>query len=216
MSEFNNNDDYPSFSAQDVEIIDRSTVFQGFFRVERCQLRHKLYAGGWSSTMVREIFERGHAVAVLPYNPITDELVLIEQFRAGAMINNRSPWLLEIIAGMIDSNQSAEQTARREALEEAGLELGELWPMLSYFSSPGGSTERVQLFLGELAKPVLPGIYGLDAEHEDIKVQVLSRAEAMQLLAEGKIDNAATVIALQWLSLHLTEVQSAWSNNAVD
>ncbi|SNY52329.1 ADP-ribose pyrophosphatase [Arsukibacterium tuosuense] len=211
-----NSNDYPSFAAQDVEVIDKSTVFQGFFRVERCQLRHKLYSGGWSSAMVREIFERGHAVAVLPYNPDTDQLVLIEQFRAGAMIDNRSPWLLEIIAGMIDNNQSAEQTARREALEEAGLELGELWPMLSYFSSPGGSTERVQLYLGQLNRPVVPGIYGLTAEHEDIKVQLLSRADALELLAEGKIDNAATVIALQWLSLHLTEVRSAWSNNAVD
>lgn len=211
-----NNADYPSFAAQDVEIIDKSTVFRGFFRVERCKLRHRMYGGGWSSPMVREIFERGHAVAVLPYNPQTDELVLIEQFRAGAMIEDRSPWLLEIIAGMIDKEQSAEQTARREALEEAGLELGELWPMLSYFSSPGGSTERVQLYLGRLNRAVMPGIYGLAAEHEDIKVQMLPRTQALQLLAEGKIDNAASVIALQWLSLHLTEVQSAWSHNAVD
>ncbi|MBV2128968.1 ADP-ribose diphosphatase [Arsukibacterium indicum] len=215
MSEINKSD-YPSFVAQDVEIIDKSTAFQGFFRVERCKLRHKLYAGGWSSPLVREIFERGHAVGVLPYNPQTDELVLIEQFRAGAMIENRSPWLLEIIAGMIDKQQSAEDTARREALEEAGLELAELWPMLSYFSSPGGSTERVQLFLGRLNRAVEPGIYGLAAEHEDIKVQLLPRTEALQLLAEGKIDNAATVIALQWLSLHLNEVRSAWSQNAVD
>ncbi|MDX1677396.1 NUDIX domain-containing protein [Arsukibacterium sp.] len=215
MSEVNNTD-YPSFAAQDVEIIDKSTVFQGFFRVERCQLRHKLYGGGWSSPMQREIFERGHAVAVLPYNPQTDELVLVEQFRAGAMIGNRSPWLLEAIAGMIDNNQSSEQTARREALEEAGLELDELWPMLSYFSSPGGCTERVQLYLGRLTRPVMAGIYGLTAEHEDIKVRLLTRTTALQLLAAGKIDNAATVIALQWLSLHLTEVRRAWSLNVAD
>ncbi|WP_372627025.1 ADP-ribose diphosphatase [Arsukibacterium sp.] len=215
MSEVNNAD-YPSFSADDVEIIDKSTVFQGFFQIERCQLRHKLYQGGWSRPMVREIFERGHAAAVLPYNPQTDELVLIEQFRPGAMIGNRSPWLLETIAGMIDDQQTGEQTARREALEEAGLELGALWPMLSYFSSPGGTTERVQLFLGQLTGPVMPGIYGLAQEHEDIKVQLLSRTAAMQLLAEGKIDNAATVIALQWLTLHLTEVRCAWSSDAVD
>ncbi|MAD75504.1 MAG: ADP-ribose diphosphatase [Rheinheimera sp.] len=215
MSEVNNVD-YPSFTADDVEIIDKSTVFQGFFQIERCRLRHKLYAGGWSSPMVREIFERGHAAAVLPYNAQTDELVLIEQFRPGAMIGNRSPWLLEIIAGMIDHQQTGEQTARREALEEAGLELGALWPMLSYFSSPGGTTERVQLFLGQLTRPVLPGIYGLEQEHEDIKVQLLPRADAMHLLTKGKIDNAATVIALQWLTLHLTEVRRAWSSDAVD
>jgi ADP-ribose pyrophosphatase len=215
MSEINNSD-YPSFVAKDVEIIDKSTVFQGFFKVDRFQLRHKLYAGGWSGKMVREILERGHAAAVLPYNAQTDELVLIEQFRAGAMVGNRSPWLLETIAGMIDNHQTGEQTARREAMEEAGLELGELLPMLSYFSSPGGTTERVELFLGQLTKPVLPGIYGLEQEHEDIRVQVLPRCDAMQLLAAGKIDNAATVIALQWLSLHLNEVRSAWSSDAVD
>ncbi len=213
MSEINSAN-YPSFAAQDVEIIDKSTVFQGFFRVERCALRHKLYAGGWTEPMVREIFERGQAVAVLPYNPQTDELVLIEQFRVGAMAAQRSPWLLEIIAGMIDKEQSAEQTARREALEEAGLQLGELWPMLSYYSSPGGSTERVQLFLGKLTQPVIAGIHGLAAEHEDIKMQPMPRLKAMQLLAEGAIDNAATVIALQWLSLHLNEVRSAWSTDA--
>jgi ADP-ribose pyrophosphatase len=215
MSEFKISD-YPSFAEQDVEIIDKTTVFQGFFQIERCQLRHKLFAGGWSKPMVREIFERGHAVAVLPYNPQTDELLLIEQFRIGAVGASGSPWLLEIIAGMIDHNQSAEQTARREAIEEAGLELGPLWPMLNYFSSPGGATEQVQLYLGWLNQPVVPGIFGLAAEHEDIKVHLLPRQQAMQLLSEGKINNAATVIALQWLSLHLTEVQSTWSNNAVD
>ncbi len=209
MSEFKA-DQYPSFSAADVEIIDKSTVFQGFFRLDRYTLRHRLFNGGWSSPMQREMFERGHAVVVLPYNAQTDELVLIEQFRLGAMASSASPWLLEAIAGMIEPGESAQQVAQREAEEEAGLTITELWPMLSYLSSPGGTTERIQLFLGRLTAPVNAGVFGLADEHEDIKVHVLSRSDAMQLLAEQKIDNAASVIALQWLALNLDKVKQAW------
>ncbi len=204
---------YPSFSATDLEIIDKSTVFQGFFRIERWQLRHKCFAGGWSEVMTRELFERGQAVVVLPYNVQTDELVLVEQFRIGAVGSGQSPWLLEAIAGMIEPGQSPELTARREAEEEAGIQLTELWPMLHYYSSPGGSTERIQLYLGRLTAAVTPGVFGLADEHEDIKVHLLPRATAMQLLAEGKIDNAATVIALQWLALHLADVTARWGTD---
>ena len=204
---------YPSFSATDLEIIDKSTVFQGFFRIERWQLRHKCFAGGWSEVMTRELFERGQAVVVLPYNAQTDELGLVEQFRIGAVGSGQSPWLLEAIAGMIEPGQSAELTARREAEEEAGIQLTELWPMLHYYSSPGGSTERIQLYLGRLTAAVTPGVFGLADEHEDIKVHLLPRATAMQLLAEGKIDNAATVIALQWLALHLADVTARWGTD---
>ncbi|OCW97355.1 ADP-ribose diphosphatase [Alishewanella sp. HH-ZS] len=212
MSEFKV-EQYPSFSASDLEIIDKSTVFQGFFRIERWQLRHKCFAGGWSGVMTRELFERGQAVVVLPYNAQTDELVLVEQFRIGAVGSGQSPWLLEAIAGMIEPGQSAELTARREAEEEAGIQLTELWPMLHYYSSPGGSTERIQLYLGRLTAAVTPGVFGLADEHEDIKVHLLPRATAMQLLAEGKIDNAATVIALQWLALHLADVTARWGTD---
>jgi ADP-ribose pyrophosphatase len=203
---------YPSFDQKDLEVIDKTTVFQGFFRLDRYTLRHRLFNGGWSEPMQRELFERGHAAVVLPYNPLTDEVVLIEQFRLGAAASSTSPWLLEAIAGMIEPDESAEQVAQREAQEEAGLTIAELWPMLSYLSSPGGTTERIQLFLGRLTQPVQTGIFGLADEHEDIKVHLLSRHAAMQLLAEQKIDNAATVIALQWLALNLDKVQQAWGD----
>ncbi|HEX5792137.1 MAG TPA: ADP-ribose diphosphatase [Rheinheimera sp.] len=208
MSKFNFGQ-YPSFGRQDLEILDKSTVFQGFFRLEHYTLRHKLFKGGWSEPIQREVFERGHAVVVLPYNAQTDELVLIEQFRVGAS-DSDSPWLLEAIAGMIEPGESAQQVACREAQEEAGLTIHELWPMLSYLSSPGGTTERIQLFLGRLTQPVLPGIFGLADEQEDIKVHVLPRTAAMQLLDEQKIDNAASVIALQWLALNLDKVKQRW------
>ncbi|MBU2115186.1 MAG: ADP-ribose diphosphatase [Gammaproteobacteria bacterium] len=209
MTKFNFSQ-YPAFGADDVEIIDKTTVFQGFFRLDRYNLRHKLFNGGWSEPMQREIFERGHAVVVLPYNAQTDELVLIEQFRLGAMPTSASPWLLEAIAGMIDPGETPQQVAKREAEEEAGLTITELWPMLSYLSSPGGTTERIQLYLGRLTAPVQAGIFGLMQEHEDIKVHVLAREQAMQLLSEQKVDNAASIIALQWLALNLDKVKATW------
>lgn len=201
---------YPSFSAADVEIIDKTTVFQGFFRIERWQLRHKLFAGGWSAPITREVFERGHAAVVLPYNPETDEIVLLEQFRVGALQNHNGPWLLEAIAGVIEAGDSAELTAKREAQEEAGLQLTELLPVLSYYSSPGGTTEQINVYLGRLTEPVTPGLFGLANEQEDIKVHVMPRSTAMQMLAAQRINNAATVIALQWLALHLSSVQQQW------
>ncbi len=201
---------YPTFHHDDVEILGQRTVFQGFFRINEYKMRHRLFAGGWSDVVTREMFERGNAVVVLPYAVNLDQLVLVEQIRLGARDSSQSPWLLEAVAGMFDADEDCEQVARREALEEAGLTLGRLQPMLSYLSSPGGTTERIHLFLGELISPVHTGIFGLAQEHEDIRVHLLSRSAAMQLLADGKIDNAATVIALQWLALHHAKICSAW------
>ncbi|MBU1438117.1 MAG: ADP-ribose diphosphatase [Gammaproteobacteria bacterium] len=205
---------YPTFNQDDVEILDKRTVFQGFFRINQYQMRHRLFAGGWSEVVTREMFERGHAVVVLPYDVNLDQLVLVEQIRLGAKVGAEdhlhSPWLLEAVAGMFGPDEDCEQVARREAEEEAGLTLGRLQPMLSYLSSPGGTTERIHLFLGELVAPVQTGIFGLPEEHEDIRVHLLSRSDAMQLLADGKIDNAATVIALQWLALHHAKICAAW------
>ncbi|MBU2224704.1 MAG: ADP-ribose diphosphatase [Gammaproteobacteria bacterium] len=205
---------YPTFNQDDVEILDKRTVFQGFFRINQYQMRHRLFAGGWSEVVTREMFERGHAVVVLPYDVNLDQLVLVEQIRLGAKVgaedHRQSPWLLEAVAGMFGPDEDCEQVARREAEEEAGLTLGRLQPMLSYLSSPGGTTERIHLFLGELVAPVQTGIFGLPEEHEDIRVHLLSRSDAMQLLADGKIDNAATVIALQWLALHHAKICAAW------
>ncbi len=210
MSDFKP-ENYPSFQSSDVKILDQNTVFQGFFRIDSYKVQHKLFSGGWSGEVKRELFERGHAVIVLPYDVKNDSLVLIEQFRIGALHNPNGPWLLEAIAGMIEQGETVEQVAIRESEEEAGLKLTEFWPMLSYQSSPGGSTERIYLLLARLTQQVESAVYGLASEQEDIKVHSLSRQTAMQLLNAGKIDNAATVIALQWLALNLDEVKARWA-----
>ena len=126
---------------QDIEIQEREQCFKGFYKVDRLRLRHRQFAGGMGPLLTRELFVRHDAVCVLPYDPQRDEVVLIEQFRVGAMDAGVNPWLMELVAGLIDKDEEPEEVARREAVEEAGLTLGALWPIAQYLPSPGGSNE---------------------------------------------------------------------------
>ncbi|MFP2768719.1 ADP-ribose diphosphatase [Oceanisphaera sp. KMM 10153] len=192
---------HPGFGREDVQLLAEEVGYKGFFRLFRLRLRHKLFAGGWSREMTRELFDRGHAAAVLPYDPVRDEVVLVEQFRVGAVYAEGSPWLLEVVAGIVEAGESAEDVVRREAQEEAGLTLNSLTRVMSYFSTPGGCSERITVFIGEVDASQAAGHAGLDSESEDIRVHRLPREQAMQWLADGKIDNATSIIALQWLEL---------------
>ncbi|MWV11854.1 NUDIX domain-containing protein [Pseudomonas sp. R-28-1W-6] len=194
-----------------VEIIQRETCFQGFYKLDRLQLRHRLFAGGMGPELNRELFVRHDAVCVLPYDPQRDCVVLIEQFRVGAMDKNGNPWLLELVAGLIDKDEEPEQVARREAVEEADLTLGALWPITTYFPSPGGSDERVHLYVGRCDSQGAGGVHGLAEEGEDIRVHVWPLEDALQAVGDGRINNAASIIALQWLALNRTQVRGLWS-----
>lgn len=194
-----------------VEIVEREACFRGFYALDRLHLRHEQFRGGMGPLISRELFVRHDAVCVLPYDPQLDRVVLIEQFRVGALDKSAHPWLLELVAGLIDKDESPEQVARREAEEEAGLTLGELWPVTAYYPSPGGSDERVHLFVGRCDSRGAGGIHGLAEEGEDIRVLVLSLDEAQAALADGRIDNAASIIALQWLALNREKVRQAWA-----
>jgi len=196
--------------SDDVEILERETCFQGYFRVDRYRLRHRLFDGRWSGEITREIFERGHAVGVLPYDPAADAVVLIEQFRVGALAAGFPSWQTEIVAGVIGEGETPEEVARREAREEAGCEVSELIPICSYLVSPGGTSESVVLFCGRVNCAGLGGIHGLPDENEDIKVSVVPWAEARRLLDAGEIRNAVSLIALQWLALHRDELRRRW------
>jgi len=193
-----------------VEIIEKTTAYKGFFRLDKYRLRHSLFAGGDSQVLVRELFERGHAVGVLPYDPVRDEVVLVEQFRIGALEAPQGPWLLEIIAGMIEDGELPEQVAHREAAEEAGCKLEDLVPIARYFSSPGGSSEQVSVFCARASSEGLGGIHGEPSEGEDIRVHVLSFDEAMALLESGGINSALPIIALQWLALNRERLRADW------
>ena len=195
----------------DVEVVEREACFRGFYQLDRLHLRHRLFAGGMGKLINRELFVRHDAVCVLPYDPQRDCVVLIEQFRIGALDKSANPWLIELVAGLIDKYEQPEEVARREAVEEAGLELAELWPLTQYYPSPGGSDERVHLYVGRCDSRGAGGVHGLEEEGEDSRVLVWSLDEALAALDDGRIDNAASIIALQWLALNRDKVRERWA-----
>jgi ADP-ribose pyrophosphatase len=194
-----------------VEVVEQQVCYQGFFRMEHYRLRHRLYDGGMSRLLSRELFERGHAAAVLPYDPVLDRIVLLEQFRIGALTMPGGPWLLEIVAGIIEEGESPEAVVRREIQEEAGCTLLALEPICDYLVSPGGTSERISLFCGRVDAAAAGGIHGLAEEGEDIRVGTVGFAEAMALLHAGRINSASPIIALQWLQLNRERLRQQWN-----
>lgn len=184
------------------KMVQNLTLFEKYFRLDEYSISHELFGGGDSPVFTREIFERGMVVAVLPYDPLRDKVVLIEQFRAGAVTNPEGPWLIECVAGVIETGESEQQVARRESVEEAGCSIKELQLISEYFVSPGGTTERCSLFCGIVDSDGVGGIHGLPHEHEDIRVMAVDSAEAYAWVREGRIRSSATIIALQWLELN--------------
>ena len=199
-----------------VEVIERKIVFDGFFRIARYRLRHRLFAGGMSAELVRELFERGNAVVVLPYDPEREQVVLVEQFRLGAFERDRDPWLLEPVAGMVEADESAPEVARREALEEAGLELLDLVPIGGFYPSPGGSSEFCDVFIARVDSRDAGGLFGLADHGEDVKAHVVALRTALAWLDSGRIRAASTIITLQWLARHRAELEARWRVGAGD
>ena len=180
----------------------RQTLFEKYFRIDEFSVSHELFAGGSSPVFTREIFERGSVVAVLPYDARRDRVVLIEQFRAGAIDDPEGPWLIESVAGVIEDGESEQQVAIRESVEEAGCEIERLHAISRYYVSPGGTSELCSLFCGLIDSDGVGGIHGLPHEHEDIRVMVVDADEAFAWVRDGKIRSSATIIALQWLELN--------------
>jgi ADP-ribose pyrophosphatase len=202
------------FTKEDVTLIKKESLYDGFFKLNRYLFTHKLFDGGQSKVVSREVFERGHAAAVLPYDPERDELVLLEQVRFPAIETNDNCWLIEVVAGIIDPGESIEDVCHREAAEEAGIELQNLTPICSYLTSPGGTTERIYLYIAQVDASTAKGIHGLEHEAEDIRVFRLGLDEAEKWLEQGKIDNSTAIIALQWLLLNKAKIRQAWKIKA--
>ena len=178
------------------------TLFEKYFKLDEYSISHELFAGGNSPVFTREIFERGVVVAVLPYDPRRGKVVLIEQFRAGAIDDADGPWLVECVAGVIDAGESEQQVALRECVEEAGCNIERLETISNYYVSPGGTSEHCSLFCGIVDSVGVGGIHGLPHEHEDIKVMVIDAEQAYAWVREGRIRSSATIIALLWLELN--------------
>lgn len=193
------------FNQDDVKILDEKVVFSGFFRVRKYRLQFRRFEGDWSPLVERECFERGGACAVLLYDPALDKVVLCEQFRVGAIRDEESPWQYEIVAGMLEENESIEETIKREALEEAGVEIQDLIPIMRYYTTPGACAERMSVFCAHVDSRNIGGLYGSPEEAENIRVHVLPRKEAYDLIAKGKIRNGTAILALQWLMLSIND-----------
>lgn len=194
------------------KILNEEMPFRGFFNVKTYTLQHTLYQGGWSEPVSREVFHRGNCVAVLLYDPNLDEVVIIEQFRAGAILKpeQEEAWLLEIVAGAMEDGETAEDVARREALEEAGCEIEDMIRINEFFTSPGGTSECLTLFCGKVDARDVGGIHGLDHEDEDIAVTSLKFDEVWQLLQQERIVSAIPIIAIQWLYINRDDLRKRW------
>ena len=195
-----------TFKRDDVELLSKKSLYKGFFKMEEYRFKHRLFAGGWSDVVTREVFERGHAVVVLPYDPVTDQVVLIEQIRIPVLESAKTPWLLELVAGMIDNGHASMDVAHKELLEETGLTAKSMMKVNQYFSSPGGTSERFDFYWAQVCAAQAKGLHGLEDEHEDIRVHVVSRELAYQMVSDGRIDNASTVIGLLWLQLNYQDI----------
>jgi len=202
-----------AFTKDDVILEKREVLFHGFYRVDKLHLRHRQFAGGMGPLITREMFVRRPAVGVLLYDADADCVLLIEQFRVGAL-DNEHPWQMEIVAGLVEPGESLEEVARRECLEETGVTVTVLEKVMDVLPSPGGSDESFTLYVGcaDLAKA--GGIHGLAEEGEDIRVNVMSVNQALAALQSGRINNAPCILALQWLALNKPRLLARWKKHA--
>jgi len=194
----------------DVQIEQEQLLHDGFMKVRQFKLRHRRFDGDWGPLLTRELIQRRAAVGVLLFDPQRDEVALVEQFRVGALRDD-NPWLLELVAGLLDvDGESPQQVAQREAMEEADCAVTAFEPIAEYFSSPGASNEYLYLYCGRCDLAGAGGVFGLAEEGEDIRVSALSTASAFELLDAGLIRNAMTLIGLQWLRQHRERLRELW------
>lgn len=192
------------------KILDKQIIYDGFFQMERYRLQHTLFEGGMSEPLSRELFERGHAVAVLLYDPRMDAVVMVEQFRIGCLDRTESPWLLEIVAGMVEEGESEKSVARRESVEEAGCSVGRMEFVARYWVSPGGTSETMALYCGEVDASQAEGVYGLEHEGEDILVHVLPFDALTRVWQQGELNSATPLLAVQWLMMNRERLREEW------
>ena len=193
------------------KIIENKRVFEGFLKINRYRIKHDLYQGGSSDEIVRERMEELSAASVLLYDPKRDQVVLIEQFRIGALEQAEHPWLIETVGGYLEPTETPEEVARRESVEEANCEITNLEPICTFMVSPGISVDRIHLFCGQVDASKAGGIHGLDHEGEDIRVLVMDAELAIGELYNGRMNSTSIIIALQWLAMKRSELKQRWS-----
>jgi ADP-ribose pyrophosphatase len=195
----------------DLEVVETKIGFARHLRVDVVRFRHRLFAGGWSGERVFDIIRRGEAVAILLYDPDLDRIVLVEQFRLAALYGGRSPWQLEAVAGLVDTDETPEEVARRETREEANLDpIGPLVPIQKLLPASGSLDEVIWLYCARVDASGAGGVHGLAEEHEDIRVVVKPFGEIEALLDSGEIESAHTLCMLYWLLGHRDRLRKEW------
>ena len=196
---------------KDAKLILEETVHAGFFRMVRLHLQHRLFRDGWSETLEREVVLHGRVGAMVPYDPRTDTVVLVEQFRNGKFAaGDQQPWSISIPAGMIEDGEDPEQMARREIFEETGCEAGRIEEVMTFYSMPGGSSQRMTIFCAEVAAENATGFHGLAEEGEDIRVFSEPYSRCRGMLENDQFDNAATIIGIEWLGRNRKRLRKLW------
>lgn len=197
-------------SAADVTVQKRHQPYADFFAVEEYHLSFRRFDGSQSPIVKRAAFVSADAVTVLPYDPVRDRVLLVEQFRVAPYVRGDSqPWQLEPIAGRIDPFETPEATARRESVEEAGLTLGALFPLGSYYPSPGAKTEYIYSYIALADLPDSAAIVaGEPSEAEDIKGHILDFADFAALVANGTIATAPLLISFYWLERERARIRA--------
>lgn len=196
-----------SLNAKDVQLLERKGAFRGFFKLDVLRIKHKLFGGGWSGEIEREVFTKTEAAACVLYDPKRDLIGLIEQFRAGALESPFGPWCLEVVAGMIEPGETPEALITREIQEEAGLTPNKLHKITAYYSTPGACNELIHLYCAECDLDGAGGIHGLESENEDILFTVFGADEVFAAMLNSRMNNAATLLALQWLQLNRSSLR---------
>lgn len=185
-----------------VRLLDRRRPYTGYFSVEEDDLQHPRFGGGESRAVTRAAFVMADAVTVLPYDPARDRVLLVEQFRMGPYVRGDARvFSLEPIAGRVDPGEAPEETARREATEEAGLALGQLELAGAYYPSPGAVTEFLYSYVAPVALPDgTEGLHGADSEDEDIRTHLVGFDRLMRLIETGEAGNGPLILSAYWLA----------------
>ncbi len=189
---------------EDVRIVAAGPPLGSFFRLQGVDLTHRRFDGKQSHLLVRETFLGVDAAIVLPYDPVRDVVVLVEQFRMGPLMRqDPNPWMLEPVAGIVDARETPQDTARRELLEEAGLTLRHLEPVSAYYASPGASTDFMYSYIGLCNVPQAgPYLGGLADEGEDLRLHPIPLDDALKLADTGEVATGPLVLLLNWLARH--------------
>jgi len=192
------------------EVLENREAYRGYAKVHEYHLTHQRYDGTTSERMTREVFSSGDAVVVLLFDAGRGEILLTEQFRPGPLPRDDNPWVIEAVAGRIDTDETPEAVARRECIEEAGVTVGELIKVAEMYNSPGIFSEYVYLYVGQADLEDAGGLHGVDHEHEDIKAMVCSLDEAIEALSDGRLRSAPSFVLIQWLAMNREVLQTKW------